>query len=321
MGRPLRRHEPGQLYLVTTRCHQARFFLRPDRELNEAVLEWLARAQQHFPRLRVLALCVMSNHLHLVVRDEKAELASWAGFFLGHLARAVNRIRKRSGTCFERRYSAEPILDDEALIDRLVYVVTNPVQAGLCQRARDWPGVVLVAADGEPDGEPQEIPVAWVDRDQYRFARLRARLRGERPPQDAAFRVQGRLRIGPFAPPDTREEGEGVLAAIAARERDLAEERRRTGQKVLTRKQVLAQSWHAAPRRPHRSPRPLCHASDGDLRKRFREGFQEFVSLFREASERLRGGDPHALFPDWCYPPGGPLLRPPRVGPAHAGAG
>ena len=77
MGRPLRRHEPGQLYLVTTRCHQARFFLRPDRELNEAVLEWLARAQQHFPRLQILALCVLSNHLHLVVRDEDGELAAW----------------------------------------------------------------------------------------------------------------------------------------------------------------------------------------------------------------------------------------------------
>jgi hypothetical protein len=146
-------------------------------------------------------------------------------------------------------------------------------------------------------------------------------LRGERAPQEAPFRVQGCLRIGPFAPAHARGEGEGVLAAIAARERDLAEERRRTGRKALTRKQVLAQSWHAAPRRPTRSPRPLCHASDRDLRKRFREGFREFASLFREASERLRGGDSGVSFPDWCYPPGGPLLRPPGVGPAYSGAG
>jgi REP element-mobilizing transposase RayT len=318
MGRPLRRHEPGQLYLVTTRCHQARFFLRPDRELNEAVLEWLARAQQHFPRLQILALCVMSNHLHLVVRDEEGELASWASFFLGHFARAVNRIRKRSGTCFERRYSAEPILDDEALVGCLAYVACNPVKAGLCKRARDWPGVVLLAAEGEP----QEIPVAWVDRDEYRFARLRARSRGERPPKDARFRVQGCLGIGPLAPPHARGEGDGVLTAIGARERDLAEERRRMGRKALTRKQVLAQSWHAAPRRPEHSPRPLCHASDRDLRKRFREGFREFASLFREASERLRGdGEQAASFPTWCYPPGGRLLRPPGVGPAYSGAG
>ncbi len=318
MGRPLRRHEPGQVYLVTTRCHQARFFLRPDRELNEAVLEWLARAQQRFPRLRILAICVLSNHLHLVVRDEKGGLAAWASYFLCHLARAVNRIRRRRGTCFQRRYSAEPILDDEALIDRLVYVVANPVKAGLCKRARDWLGIVLFAAEGEP----QEIPVTWVNRDEYRFARVRARLRGESAPRDDAFRVQGSLLIGPFAPTDTwRPDGEGVTAAIEARERELVEERRRTGRRTLTRKQVLAQSWHAAPRRPQRSPRPLCHTSDAALRERFREGFGEFVSLFREASARLRSGDPNATFPAWCYPPGGPLLRPPRVHHAYSGAG
>ncbi len=172
MGRPLRRHEPGQLYLVTTRCHQARFFLRPDPELNEAVLEWLARAQKDFPSLRILAVCVMSNHLHLVVRDELGELAPWASHFLGNLARAVNRIRGRSGTCFQRRYSAEPILDEEALIDRIVYVAANPVKAGLCKRVRDWPGVLLVASEGKT----QKIPVTWVDRDKYRSARARARV-------------------------------------------------------------------------------------------------------------------------------------------------
>jgi REP element-mobilizing transposase RayT len=320
MGRPLRRHVPGQRYLVTTRCHQARFFLRPDHELNEAVLEWLARAQLCFPRLRILAICVLSNHLHLVVRDEEAELAAWASYFLSNLARAVNRIRGRSGTCFERRYAAEPILDDEALIDRLVYVVANPVKAGLCKRARDWPGVVLVAGEGEP----LEIPVTWVNRDKYRFGRVRARLRGERAPKDDAYRVQGRLIITPFAPSDTSGQAfEGVTAAIEARERELAEERRQTGRKTLTRKQVLAQSWHAAPRRPKRSPRPLCHASDAALRRRFREGFDEFVSLFREASARFRAGEPNAWFwfPAWCYPPGGPLLRPPRAGPAYSVAG
>jgi REP element-mobilizing transposase RayT len=195
MGRPLRRHEPGQFYLVTTRCHQARFFLRPDRELNQAALEWLTRAQQRFSRVQILAVCVLSNHLHLVVRDQQGELASWASYFFGHFARAVNRIRKRRGTCFERRYSAEPILDDEALIDRLVYVVTNPVMAGLCERANQWPGITLFAAEGKS----RDIPVTWVDRDGLRFARFRARLLGESPPQDDAFQVKGCLSIEPFA--------------------------------------------------------------------------------------------------------------------------
>ncbi len=318
MGRPLRRHEPGQLYLVTTRCHQARFFLRPDPQINEAVLEWLTRAQQHFPRLQILAVCVLSNHLHLVVRDQDGELAAWASYFLGHLARAINRIRKRRGACFERRYSAEPILDDGALLDRLIYVIVNPVKAGLSKSASKWPGVVIFASKKAPE----EIAVSWVDRDAYRFARRTARLRGEPTPNSAPFRVRGQFFVGPFDRADeSTSPGDEITAGIEARERELGEERRRAGRRTLSRKQVLAQSWRAAPRRPNRSPRPLCHTSDLGLLKKFSEGYREFVSLFREASELLRGGDRNASFPDWCFPPGRPLVRAAGVGTVSYGAG
>lgn len=307
MGRPLRRHEPGQFYLVTTRCHQARFFLRPDRDLNNAVLEWLTRAQQSFPKLRILAVCVVSNHLHLVVRDEKGELAAWASYFLGHLARAANRIRGRNGTFFERRYSAEPILDDEALLDRIVYVATNPVEAGLCKRVKDWRGVVLFA----PRGRAEAVPVSWVDRDQRRLALARARLHGGKAPKDNDFLVHGLLTVDPipsFA--GSGRGGKGVTGAIESRERMIAENRRRAGKRTLTVRQILAQSWHSAPRRPKRSPRPSCHAADPELQAQFRKGFREFIRLFREASEVYRAGDIDVVFPEWCYPPGLPLVRP-----------
>ena len=318
MGRPLRRHEPGQLYLVTTRCHQARFFLRPDPQINEAVLEWLTRAQQHFPRLQILAVCVLSNHLHLVVRDQDGELAAWASYFLGHLAVAVNRIRKRRGACFERRYSAEPILDDEALLDRLIYVIVNPVKAGLSRSASKWPGVVIFASKNKTE----EIAVSWVDRNAYRSARYKARLRGEPIPHADPFRVSGRLLVGSFDGADaSRGLGNEITAAIEAKERELGVERRRAGRKTLTRKQVLSQSWRAAPRRPNRSPRPLCHTSDLGLLKKFREGYREFVSLFREASELFRGGDRNTSFPDWSFPPGCPLVRAAGFRPASYGAG
>ena len=300
VGRPLRRHAPGQYYLITTRCHQARFFLRPDPALNDAVLEWLARAQQAFPDLCLHAVCVMSNHLHLIVHDQRGELAAWASFFLGNLARAVNRIRRRSGTFFERRYAAEPILDTEALIDRLIYVVTNPVKAGLCRRANQWPGIVLWA----PDGIAVEWRISWIDRESQRRATTSAR-NGNR---SEAPKAQGRLRIEPLR--DHEASPLNLGEAVRSREQEFAAERRAGRRRTLTKSRVLAQSWHAAPRQPKRTPRPLCHASDPALRRAFIEAFQEFVALFRDASEQLRSGIRSALFPDWSYPPGRPLLRP-----------
>ncbi len=314
MGRPLRRHAPNTDYLVTTRCHQARFLLRPDPAVNEAVLEWLTRAQRAYPGVHLFGLCVMSNHLHLLVRDTRGELAAWASYLLGNLARSINAIRGRRGVVFERRYSAEPVLDEAALLDRLAYLVTNPVQAGLCSQSRHWPGLVLWSRTGQPEWHE----VSWVGRRAYRRARYRARQRGGAPPSPDAFRVRGTLVIHPLATEiGPGSEGGGETAeAIAARERELAAERRRSGRPAMTRREVLAQDWQAAPRRPKRSPRPPCHASERSLRQAFVEGFREFVEAFREASAQWRLGIRPISFPPWSYPPGGALVRLTEPAPA-----
>jgi REP element-mobilizing transposase RayT len=308
MGRPLRRHAPNTDYLVTTRCHQARLLLRPEPAVNQAVLEWLTRAQRAYPGVRLFGLCVMSNHLHLLVRDTRGELAAWASYLLGNLARSINAIRGRSGVVFARRYSAEPVLDPAALRERLVYVVTNPVQAGLCSQSRHWPGLVLWTRMGEPESRE----VSWVGRQAYRRARYRARQRGQAPPSPEAFRVRGRLVLHPLPPEigSTSEAEACALAqAIAARERELEAERKRSGQPAMTPRQLRAQDWRAAPRHPKRSPRPPCHTTERSLRQSFVEGFREFVGAFREASARWRAGLRPVPFPPWSYPPGGALVR------------
>jgi REP element-mobilizing transposase RayT len=314
MGRPLRRHAPNTCYLVTTRCHQARFLLRPEPAINEAVLEWLTRAQRAYPGVHLFGLCVMSNHLHLLVRDTRGELAAWASYLLGNLARSVNAIRERCGVVFERRYSAEPVLDDAALLDRLVYVVTNPVNAGLCTQSRHWPGLLLWPRAGEPEW----CEVSWVGRKAYRSARYRARQRGQAPPNPDAFRVRGTLVIHPLATEigSGSEGGCEIAEAIVARERELAADRRRSGRPAMTRREVLAQDWHAAPPYPKRSPRPACHTTERSLRQAFVEGFREFVGAFRKASAQWRLGIRNVPFPPWSYPPGGSLVRIPEPAPA-----
>jgi hypothetical protein len=245
----------------------------------------------------------MSNHLHLIVRDEAGDLASWASYFLGNFARAVNRIRRRSGSCFERRYSAEPILDDESLVDRLAYTVTNPVKAGLCRRVCDWPGVVLFA----PTEQREEFQVSWSDTNSARQRSRRAQASNGDTPKSDDLLVHGTLVIDPL-PLDL---GEAECSSIVdSRETELAEERRREALPYLGRARVLSQSWHSAPRKPKRSPRPLCHAASARVRKEFREGFEQFVSLFREACAQAQRGQYRVTFPDWSFPPGGSLVRP-----------
>jgi hypothetical protein len=107
-----------------------------------------------------------------------------------------------------------------------------------------------------------------------------------------------------------------MAEAIAQRERELAADRRRSGKPAMTRRGVLAQDWHAAPRHPKRSPRPACHTTERRLRKAFIEGFRDFMGAFREASARWRSGIRNATFPPWSYPPGGSLVRITEPAPA-----
>ena len=60
---------PGQFYLITRRCTQRQFLLRPDPETNNAFTYCLAEAAERY-EISVLLPCAMSNH-HLCAAAHK----------------------------------------------------------------------------------------------------------------------------------------------------------------------------------------------------------------------------------------------------------
>jgi hypothetical protein len=77
----------------------------------------------------------------------------------------------------------------------------------------------------------------------------------------------------------------------------------RGGRRILGVKGVLEQSPHRRPRKVKRSPAPLCHCSDPNLWRKYRDDYRWFVGLYREASRKLRAGDRTVSFPENCFPP------------------
>ncbi|MFT4216374.1 MAG: transposase [Micropruina sp.] len=86
----------------------------------------------------VLAYCLMTNHVHLVVRTAHEPLATvmkrlgvrYAGWF--------NRKYGRVGHLFQDRFRSRPVDTDEYLLTLLRYVWANPVEAGLADRAESY---------------------------------------------------------------------------------------------------------------------------------------------------------------------------------------
>jgi putative transposase len=141
-----RRIIPDQTYLITRRCYQRTFRLRPRPETNQIFLYCLALAM-HKTGVRLHAACVMSNHHHLVVTDPHGLLPD----FLRELHRLTAKAINASQGQWESLWAAEPcnvvrLVTDEDIEERIAYVTANPVAAGLVREPDAWPGVLVWGA-------------------------------------------------------------------------------------------------------------------------------------------------------------------------------
>ncbi len=90
-------------------------------------------------RWRLLAYCLMDNHVHLLIETPEANLGAGMQRMHGLYAREFNSRHRRSGHLFQGRYGSVRIKTDEQLWAVAVYIAMNPVEAGLCRVPEAWP--------------------------------------------------------------------------------------------------------------------------------------------------------------------------------------
>jgi REP element-mobilizing transposase RayT len=140
---PVHRHG---LYLLTRRVIWQLFLLLPDRFAVQIFQYALGAALLSFKdperRLQIHAGVLMSNHLHLVAYDPQAERTNFLNRFYSPLARAINKLRARTGRLFDLSSYKDkaPIMDRDSALHTIVYTICNPVKAGLVMWPHEWPG-------------------------------------------------------------------------------------------------------------------------------------------------------------------------------------
>jgi len=136
MARELRIELAGGFYHVTIRGANREdiFFSDFDRRYFLKLLS--LTHQRHF--LEVHAYCLMTNHVHLLVRTPEPNLAKVMQLLNGSYAQYFNRLNGRTGPVFDGRYFSSLIDSEAYLTAAAAYVHRNPVAAGLVERARDW---------------------------------------------------------------------------------------------------------------------------------------------------------------------------------------
>jgi REP element-mobilizing transposase RayT len=275
-------------YFLTIRCLQGRLFLRPSERTNEIVGGVLARSVR-LAGVELFAFVFASNHLHLLVRAPRSNVSQFMQHLLTNLSKKVGSIVGWRGAFWERRYSAEAVLDDEALLGRIRYILSHGVKEGYVASCREWPGLSSLAT--MLDDQPRRYRwFHWSDRWKERKAGKPCDRFDERCTRGEE------LVLAPVPLPAFRDASSRRLT-LESMLQGIEEHGAAKHKHFLGRDWVLAQRPQHRPQRPARTPRPLCHTSSMQLLDEYREKVRTYTTLFRTASPRWRAGDFTAAFP------------------------
>lgn len=137
MPRQARRLVLDGIYHVTSRG-VARSLTFRDRDDHVLFLRLLLAAVTHWG-WTFHVLCLMPNHYHLIVETTGPRLSAGMHEANGVYAQRFNAKYDRSGHLFGDRFQTRLIETQDHLEAACRYALDNPVRAGLCATAADWP--------------------------------------------------------------------------------------------------------------------------------------------------------------------------------------
>jgi len=275
-----RRIVAGLRYLLTRRCAHRGFRLRPS-DLTTQIFAYALALAMAKTGVQVHAICVMSNHLHIVITDVEGRLPEFMRELNRPTAKALNAAH---GEC-ENVWAAEPynavvLPTEEELLDKVAYVAANPVDAGLVDSPNAWPGFIQ-----------------WMT-SQGTVAKPGAYF-GKRAPEVATWRIT--------VPAGLRWSDEEWRTRLKSRVQSRVDKARqkvaRDGGKFLGRKAVLAQSFakRAASYEEQRGSVPRFAARTRSTFLQMVRTFRAFQRGYRMALDAWRAGVRDVVFPHGTY--------------------
>ena len=136
MPRRARQKSSLGLYHVMMRGADRRILFADDED-NLGFLLSLKRAKQA-GGFKLYAYCLMGNHVHLLVKEEKEPLEIVIKRLGVSYVYHYNEKYDLLGHLFQDRYRSEPIETMAYFMDVLRYICQNPVKAGLIRNPLDY---------------------------------------------------------------------------------------------------------------------------------------------------------------------------------------
>lgn len=240
LGMPARPVFPESFYMVTRRCTQRQFLIRPSEEINNAFVYCLGEAAQRYG-IDVILPSALSNHHHTVLFDRDGKINEFTEHFHKMFAKSQNCLFQR----WENFWASEPVCNVKLMrrrdvLNKCLYAAINPVKDFLVDTVAHWPGVNGL----------------------YHLLNSRS-LHAVRPRHFFSEHgtMPAKITLTLVLPPELGDPDEfrrELRALVDKVEHHFAQRRARTGRRVLGRQRLLRQSWRDSPtsKEPRRKLRP-----------------------------------------------------------------
>ena len=194
--------EPGFISHVTQRAAGREPLFLEDSDYL-AMLALLRETTDTFS-LTVHAMCLMPNHVHLLLEPRERNLSEAMRSLYSRYAARFNRKYERRGHLFGGPYRQAVCLDNTYLLTASLYIHLNPVRAGLTASAKDyrWSSCLLYCQETKRESFIDPDPILRLVHEDKTAARAEySRL----------------LREGGKAEPDNALEQEGAIETFCLR--------------------------------------------------------------------------------------------------------
>lgn len=137
MPRPLRMVSETGIYHVMSRGSRRKVIFH-DSEDKQRLINIMINKKRN-GSFSLYAYCIMDNHYHLLIKEEKESLATIMKMINAAYAIYYNQKYEGIGHVFQDRYRSEAINDDTYLLGVTRYIHNNPLKAGLVKKILDYP--------------------------------------------------------------------------------------------------------------------------------------------------------------------------------------
>lgn len=137
MPRPLRTVSETGIYHVMSRGSRRKVIFH-DSEDKQRFINIMINKKMN-GSFSLYGYCIMDNHYHLVIKEEKESLSTIMKMINAAYAIYYNERYEGMGHVFQDRYRSEAINNDTYLLGVTRYIHNNPIKAGLEKRIQDYP--------------------------------------------------------------------------------------------------------------------------------------------------------------------------------------